>query len=658
MSDKVIVEYGINTKELEQGQKDIISGNKEIDSSAKQSGKSFNSLVAELKNLKKELATLDEGSAQFKKVAAEAGKVQDKISDISKRVSTLASDTRKLDTVIQAASGIAAGFSIAQGAAGLFGSSAKELEKSLLKVQSAMAILNGLQEIQNLLQKETAIGSKAAAAGQALYSAAVGSSTGALKVFRLALLGTGIGAIVVAVIALAQNFDKVKEVLKTVIPESVQKAFTSLKDSLVGIYDGVKNFVGLGEQVKSNTTIYTAFGGALGGILKPLTDIPKKQKEMAAEFKAQQDYLKKMTDSGAPGSVGRYTFLLNEAKTALDKLVPGSDEYNKQLSVITDTQKDLNEALLNTPEGIDKLLDSLLELNQQEVENNKVAKSLFIETANEKFDIQKDLNKRLIEENKNTADLVSESSIKGAALTEEEVKALHQQQAENTIQLAQQTSDALRGISQIAFNVEKSKLDKQLKDKKISQEKYDKELKEIQSKQAKRDKALNIFNSVISTAAAIVKMLANPGGPAGVALSIAAGITGAIQTALIASQPIPQFAKGIIDLNGKGTETSDSIHAMLSKGESVITADKTRRYKSELTAIHGGNFEQMIYENHVLPAVMKVKVEIQNQLQNMMIKATLDDNRIVKALANNKPNDFNYNRLASMINSGNKHRGW
>lgn len=648
MSDKVIVEYGINTKELEQGQKDIISGNKEIDSSAKQSGKSFNSLVAELKNLKKELATLDEGSAQFKKVAAEAGKVQDKIGDISKRVSTLASDTRKLDTVIQAASGIAAGFSIAQGAAGLFGGSAKELEKSLLKVQSAMAILNGLQEIQNLLQKETAIGSKVAAAGQALYAAAVGTSTGALKVFRLALVGTGIGAIVVAVIALAQNFDKVKEVLAKVIPESVQKAFSFLKDSLVSIYDGVKNFVGLGEQVKSNTTIYTAFGGALTSIIKPLADIPKKQKEMNAEFKAQQDYLKKLTDSGAPGSVGRYNFLLGEAKTALEKIKPGTEAYAKQLGVVEAAQKKLNEAMDNT-----SLFDKLTANQESDFDLNKkkVDAELQLEqdAADEKLQIQKDL---LAMEN----ELIDGFNADSDAKKKEQLQKQQEQDQKNFddgVQAAQDFVNILDDISQIQFNNEKKNLDKQLKAKKISQIEYDRELRRIEKSKAQNDKEIAIFNAVINTAAAVVKAAPN------VPLEILTAALGAAQIALITSQPIPQFAKGVIDLKGKGTGTSDEIPAMLSRGESVITAEKTLKYKNELTAIHNGSFEKMMMQNYVMPHVMKVKIDMENILNNMTIKATLDDSRIVKALSRNvQPKEFNYSKLADAINSSHKNRFW
>jgi hypothetical protein len=44
----------------------------------------------------------------------------------------------------------------------------------------------------------------------------------------------------------------------------------------------------------------------------------------------------------------------------------------------------------------------------------------------------------------------------------------------------------------------------------------------------------------------------------------------------------PKFATGVIGLDGAGTETSDSIGARLSKGESVLTAKATRKYHRQL----------------------------------------------------------------------------
>lgn len=68
-----------------------------------------------------------------------------------------------------------------------------------------------------------------------------------------------------------------------------------------------------------------------------------------------------------------------------------------------------------------------------------------------------------------------------------------------------------------------------------------------------------------------------------VAGPIAAGIlTASLQLLLGQAKAALGFKDGVVDLAGPGTETSDSIPAWLSKGESVITASSTRANKEEL----------------------------------------------------------------------------
>lgn len=68
-----------------------------------------------------------------------------------------------------------------------------------------------------------------------------------------------------------------------------------------------------------------------------------------------------------------------------------------------------------------------------------------------------------------------------------------------------------------------------------------------------------------------------------VAGPIAAGIlTASLQLLIGQAKAALGFKDGVVDLAGPGTETSDSIPAWLSKGESVITASSTRANKEEL----------------------------------------------------------------------------
>ena len=64
---------------------------------------------------------------------------------------------------------------------------------------------------------------------------------------------------------------------------------------------------------------------------------------------------------------------------------------------------------------------------------------------------------------------------------------------------------------------------------------------------------------------------------------IAAGLaTASLQLLLGAARAALGFKDGVVDLEGPGTETSDSIPAWLSKGESVMTASTTKANKEEL----------------------------------------------------------------------------
>lgn len=118
------------------------------------------SLRTKLKDLTAQIAQLkingEDNTEQFRELVAEAGRVKDAIGDAAAEIQRAASDTSTFDGLISAAQGVAGGFAVAQGVTALFGDESEELQKTLLKVNAAMAVLQGLQQIQNVLQKESA----------------------------------------------------------------------------------------------------------------------------------------------------------------------------------------------------------------------------------------------------------------------------------------------------------------------------------------------------------------------------------------------------------------------------------------------------------------------------------------------------------------------
>lgn len=122
------------------------------------SGKPLKRQLAQLKALMadmnlKGLSNTDE----FTKMAMKAGELKDAMADASDAVNRFSSDTMNLDAAVQAIQGVAAAGTIATGVMGLLGSKNEKVEKAILKVQSALAILNGVQAIANTLNKDSAL---------------------------------------------------------------------------------------------------------------------------------------------------------------------------------------------------------------------------------------------------------------------------------------------------------------------------------------------------------------------------------------------------------------------------------------------------------------------------------------------------------------------
>jgi hypothetical protein len=108
-------------------------------------------------------------------------------------------------------------------------------------------------------------------------------------------------------------------------------------------------------------------------------------------------------------------------------------------------------------------------------------------------------------------------------------------------------------------------------------------------REAIAQRGLTLFNIFRNTSEASIAALAPPpigfGPVAGIPASIGIKALGVLQAASVIAAPLPKFKDGVLDLKGPGSETSDSIHAMLSRGESVIPARKTREFRDLLKPI-------------------------------------------------------------------------
>ena len=139
-----------------------------------------------------------QNTAEFRALAAEASKMKRAIEGVEQTVQMMAvNGSRGMAVFTEAVTAMSGGMAVAQGVAGLFGDENEDLQKSMMKVQSAMALAFGVQQIINTLTQRSILLTEAYAAAQKLLAWTTNASTAAMRTFRAALVTTGIGALVV-----------------------------------------------------------------------------------------------------------------------------------------------------------------------------------------------------------------------------------------------------------------------------------------------------------------------------------------------------------------------------------------------------------------------------------------------------------------------------
>jgi hypothetical protein len=173
----------------------------------KQAEETVISIKKQLRDATAQVALLAEKYGVTSKEATEAakraGQLRDQIDLSNQLINGFNPDT-KFKAATSALSGLASAFGGLQGAIGLFGVESEDVAKTLLKVQSALALSQGLEAL-----------------GELKDSFAVLKSVvlDAFKAIRAAIGSTGIGLLVIALGAIYTYWDDIKEVLGGVSSE-------------------------------------------------------------------------------------------------------------------------------------------------------------------------------------------------------------------------------------------------------------------------------------------------------------------------------------------------------------------------------------------------------------------------------------------------------
>ena len=168
------------------------------------------------------------GSEDFKKLTAQLQQASSEMKVLEKNMEGL-EPQQKAEAFLKMGEGIAGGFAVAQGALGLMGVESENLEKIQVKVQSAISIAMGIRMMSEaalmmatakrvaaeklaivqskvgvVVTKAQAVATGVAATAQGVFTGAIKLTTVGLKALKLAIIATGIGALVVALIAIGK----------------------------------------------------------------------------------------------------------------------------------------------------------------------------------------------------------------------------------------------------------------------------------------------------------------------------------------------------------------------------------------------------------------------------------------------------------------------
>lgn len=187
---------------------------------------SVKSLRTELKNIKDAMTNLDEGSEAFQKAANKAGELKHKLDEINQSVRGASADFGDmLSNATQVTNGIIGGFTAAQGAMNLFGVESENVTKAIAKLQSLMAIGQGVAQIDQMTKALPKL------------AAAITGTSKAAKLLKAVLKPKVFLAITAALTGLTIIWNKFGDKIKEYIPliGKLEDAFNKLKGKFVNI---------------------------------------------------------------------------------------------------------------------------------------------------------------------------------------------------------------------------------------------------------------------------------------------------------------------------------------------------------------------------------------------------------------------------------------
>ena len=219
-------------------------------------------------------------SAQYQELADKAGKLKDRINDVGDQMKFMASKTRMLDTVSSGFQLLAASAEVYQGVLAQVTGDDKAAAEVIKKLQAAMAVANGVQQISNLLQKESAlrmaismratiantvaqkaqaVATKIVTAAQWLWNAAMDANPIGAVIAVVTALVAGIYGLVKAIGSVISYFNKNSEAAKA-DAKATREANAATKQITASTNAAKKSYDDFNKKLEYNAAMMKAQG--------------------------------------------------------------------------------------------------------------------------------------------------------------------------------------------------------------------------------------------------------------------------------------------------------------------------------------------------------------------------------------------------------------